>query len=106
MSVKVFCGVPTILGYQNNPADSFRFSLPINVYQSNQGTDDGPRDYAEVLFIDLPLGATAFDVFGNIMAQIVTSTTNTGFPTPTKADIYGHAPVSMTQLLPDIPAFS
>lgn len=106
MSIKVFCNPAYIDGYQNNPADSFKITVPFRAFSDTGGDNNGPRNFDSDAVIYADLGATALDVYGAVYADIVTQCANCGWPTPTKADIYGFAPVGMGTLLPDLPAIA
>lgn len=106
MAIKVFCNHPTFGGYQNNPADGFLITVPFEVFMSDGGEDNGPRANGDVATLTMPLGSTPLDVYADLYTAILASCANFGWPTPTKADIYGFPPASFAALLPDQPAIA
>lgn len=106
MAIKVFCGHPVFGGYQNNPADGFLITIPFEMFCSTGGENDGPRALADNAALTMAIGATPGDVYADLYAAILACCTNFGWPTPTKADMYGFPPASFSALLPDQPAIA
>jgi hypothetical protein len=103
MSIKVFCNPAYIDGYQNNPADGFKITVPFRVFCSDGGDSNGPRNFDSEAIVVVDIGATAIDAYSAVYADILTQCANAGWPTPAKTDIYGYAPVGMGAILPTLP---
>lgn len=106
MAIKVFCNPAYVNGYQNNPADGFKITVPIRVFSDTGGEENGPRNFDADVEVVVPLGANAIDVYTAAYAGILTQCANIGWPTPAKTDIYGFVPVGMWTVLPDLPAIA
>ena len=102
MAVKVICHEATFGGYAGSPPQ-FQVSVPYSVYQSNGGVDDAPRYFEDVVSLNMDIGSTPEDVFAGVYSTIQSACSACGYPTPTKADMYGYVPTSFLTLLPPDP---
>ncbi len=100
MSIKCFVQEASFTGYSGDPP-LFGILVPFSVYQSDGGENNGPKYFQETLTVNASVGDSPTDVFEAVYAAILTNCANFGYDTPTKADIFAYAPISMTVLLPD-----
>jgi hypothetical protein len=107
MSIKVFLRVPYVMhGFSGSPVDSFTVDIPYSAYQSHGGEDNAPIGFDDQASLTVPLGTTQAGLYAMIYADILAKCSANSYDTPTKSDIFGFAPASFNQLLPDIPQFA
>ena len=105
MSIKVFLRVPFVMhGFSGNPVDGFSVDIPYSVYQSHGGEDDAPIGFDDQAQLSVPIGSTQVTLYGMIYSDILSKCASNSYDTPSKGDIFGFAPASFEQLLPNLPS--
>jgi hypothetical protein len=102
MSVKVFIGQPTMQGFQVDPPNVFRMIIDFQLHKN----EPEPAHDTGSFIVDMPPGATPYEVYATVFQKIVEVCQGAQYPIPTKNDIFGYIPTPFAALLPDMPSFT
>lgn len=103
MGIRVFCEPATITGYQGSPVSDFALNVHFNIYYHDGSTATVESGDAS---ISVPIGGTAPEVLAEIYQDIKDRCTALSLPEPAKYEVYGYMPLTMAQLIPDLPAMA
>jgi hypothetical protein len=99
MAIKVFCSAADVHGYIEGPPDTFGVSVEYKILNSDFTNYTGTFNY------NIPLDWTAVQFYATLYAEILSVCASLEYETPHKADIFGVIPMTLDQVLPDLPTF-
>jgi hypothetical protein len=104
MTTKVFCHLNEIQGYvqgETTAQDTFGLSITYQIFRSDEYTNSS-GNYT----LAFPLSWNPLQFYGSLYEELVNVCTSNEWEIPKKSDVFCFVPITMDQMLPEIPTFA